>query len=66
MAGLGGRPITLKSISELVDKALYGSLPEFSFMDLDVELVERELERNLLTRRSGPMAENLLKDLGTR
>ena len=66
VAGLGGRPITLKSISELVDKTLYGSLPEFSFMDLDVELVERELERNLLTRRSGPMAENLLKDLGSR
>jgi pyruvate ferredoxin oxidoreductase alpha subunit len=66
VAGLGGRPITLKSISELVDRALYGTLPDFSFMDLDVELVERELERNLLTRRSGPMAENLLKDLGTR
>jgi len=65
VAGLGGRPITLASISDLVDKTLYGSLDEFSFMDLDVELVNRELERNLLMRRSGPMAENLLKDLGS-
>ena len=66
VSGLGGRPITLKAVSDLVEKAMYGTLPEFSFMDLNVELVERELERNLLMRRSGPMAENLLKDLGTR
>jgi pyruvate ferredoxin oxidoreductase alpha subunit len=66
VAGLGGRPITLKAISELVERTLFGSLPEFSFLDLDVELVNRELERNLLMRRSGPMAENLLKDLGSR
>jgi pyruvate ferredoxin oxidoreductase alpha subunit len=66
VAGLGGRPITLKAICELVERTLFGSLPEFSFLDLDVELVNRELERNLLMRRSGPMAENLLKDLGSR
>lgn len=64
VAGLGGRPVTTNTIKDIIEKALYGALPEFSFSDLNVELVEREVERNLLTRRSGPMAENLLKDLG--
>jgi pyruvate ferredoxin oxidoreductase alpha subunit len=64
VARLGGRPVTTNSIKEIIGKALYGALPEFSFSDLNVELVEREVERNLASRRSGPMAENLLKDLG--
>lgn len=64
VAGLGGRPVTMNTIDEIIDKALYGQLPEFSFSELNVELVERELERNLAKRRSGPLAENLLKDLG--
>ena len=64
VAGLGGRPVTTNSIKDIIEKALYGALPEFSFSELNVELVEREVERNLASRRSGPMAENLLKDLG--
>lgn len=64
VAGLGGRPVTMNTIRDIVEKALFGALPEFSFAELNVELVEREVERNLATRRSGPMAENLLKDLG--
>jgi pyruvate ferredoxin oxidoreductase alpha subunit len=64
VAGLGGRPVTTNTVSDIIEKSIYGELPEFSFSDLNVELVERELERNLSNRRSGPMAENLLKDLG--
>lgn len=64
VAGLGGRPVTTNTITDIIEKALYGALPEFSFSDLNVELVEREVERSLASRRSGPMAENLLKDLG--
>jgi pyruvate ferredoxin oxidoreductase alpha subunit len=41
-------------------------LSELSFVDLDVELINRELERNRQHRRSGPMAENLLRDVGSR
>ena len=34
------------------------------FLDLDRELVERELRRTQESRRSGPHAENILRDLG--
>ena len=63
VAGLGGRPITLQSIRDLIDKALYGELADFSFVDMNVEIVQRELERNLLTRRSGALASGLLQDV---
>jgi pyruvate ferredoxin oxidoreductase alpha subunit len=39
-------------------------LDELTFLDLRTELVERELQRNRATRRSGPTAENLLRDVG--
>ena len=39
--------------------------PSTTFLDLNRELVERELQRTLQTRRSGPHAENMLRDLGT-
>ena len=64
VAGLGGRPITLNTIKDIIEKALYGELEDFSFADLNVDLVQREVERNLANRKSGPLAENLLKDLG--
>jgi len=34
------------------------------FLDLDWKLVERELQRLQETRRSGPHAENILRDVG--
>jgi len=34
-----------------------------SFLDLNWEVINRELEREHLKRRSGPIAENILKDL---
>ena len=63
VAGLGGRPIMLDAISDLVHRALTHSLPDLIFVDLNVELIEKELARNKEQRRSGPMAENLLRDL---
>ncbi len=65
VAGLGGRPITLDAISDLVQRAMTNSLPDLTFVDLNLQLIERELQRNKDQKRSGPMAENLLKDLGT-
>ncbi len=66
VAGLGGRPITRDSIRRVIERAFDDTLPELTFVDLDVELINRELERHREQRRSGPMAENLLRDLGSR
>ncbi|MGA8417780.1 MAG: pyruvate ferredoxin oxidoreductase [Candidatus Dormiibacterota bacterium] len=64
IAGLGGRPITTTSLHRLLRSAVLGELPEVTFLDLDRGLVERELARRGAKRKSGPHAENLLRDLG--
>ena len=63
IAGLGGRPITKTSINKMLDHAVSGDLKELTFMDLDCALVTQELEREAKTRRSGPPAENILRDV---
>ena len=40
-------------------------LPPLSFLDLDRAIVERVLERERAVRRSGPIAEGVLRDIGT-
>jgi pyruvate ferredoxin oxidoreductase alpha subunit len=62
IAGLGGRPILAASLAEMIRGV--DDLDELTFLDLRTELVERELQRNRATRRSGPTAENLLRDVG--
>jgi pyruvate ferredoxin oxidoreductase alpha subunit len=57
IAGLGGRAITAASLHAMLAQEL-GSL---TFLDMDWELVERELERP-----HGPHAENILRDLRER
>jgi pyruvate ferredoxin oxidoreductase alpha subunit len=64
IAGLGGRAITRASVRSLLDQALTDSLEQLTFLDLDTELGGKELERNRERRRSGPTAENMLRDLG--
>jgi pyruvate ferredoxin oxidoreductase alpha subunit len=64
IAGLGGRPITKASLHQLLADASADRLEALTFVDLDRPLVERELQRMLDTRRSGPHAENMLRDLG--
>jgi pyruvate ferredoxin oxidoreductase alpha subunit len=64
IAGLGGRPITKASLRRLFADAIGGRLSDTTFVDLNHELVERELQRTLAQRRSGPHAENMLRDLG--
>ena len=64
IAGLGGRAITAASLRRMLASAARGSLPPFSFLDLQTGLVEAELARMRATRRSGPSAENILHDLG--
>jgi len=65
IAGLGGRAITKKSLHALFRQAEKDELERVTFLDLDWGLVNRHLERERQTRRSGPIAENMLRDLGT-
>lgn len=64
VAGLGGRPITRTSLDQLFRQAAADALAPLTFLDLDTRLVERELTREALRRRSGPSAENILRDVG--
>ena len=64
VAGLGGRAITKASLQRVFEDALAGRLGRLTFLDLNTALVERELERMAQSRRSGPSAENMLRDLG--
>ena len=64
IAGLGGRPITKASLRGLFADAVADRLEPLSFLDMDWDLVNRELERMGSTRASGPHAENILRDVG--
>jgi pyruvate ferredoxin oxidoreductase alpha subunit len=66
VAGLGGRAITKRSLHGLVAEVEQGSVQagQLTFLDLDRGLVERELLRTKQRRRSGPHAENILRDVG--
>jgi pyruvate ferredoxin oxidoreductase alpha subunit len=64
IAGLGGRAITKASLARAFMAALEDRLAPLTFLDLDHALVERQLARERDVRRSGPIAENILRDLG--
>ncbi|MFO1326014.1 MAG: pyruvate ferredoxin oxidoreductase [Rubrivivax sp.] len=65
VAGLGGRAITQASLARMLLDAVAGRLAPLTFLDLDQRIVDRQLARERAVRRSGPIAENLLRDLGT-
>jgi pyruvate ferredoxin oxidoreductase alpha subunit len=66
VAGLGGRPITKRSLRTLIADVLAERIePDcLTFLDLDRGLVESELRRIAASPRSGPHAENILRDVG--
>jgi pyruvate ferredoxin oxidoreductase alpha subunit len=64
IAGLGGRAVTNHSLLNLFGRALRDELDELNFLDLDWDIVKRELARGKQQRRAGPTAENILRDLG--
>lgn len=64
VAGLGGRPVTRASLRRMLADAAAGTLDELTFLDLDHDLVARELDRVRTHPRSGPAAENILRDIG--
>ena len=64
IAGLGGRAITRASLARVFDEAIAGRLDPVTFLDLDYGIVEHVLTREREQRRSGPIAEAILRDLG--
>jgi pyruvate ferredoxin oxidoreductase alpha subunit len=64
IAGLGGRPITKASLRGLFAEAAADRLQELTFLDIDWDVVDRELARMDASRSSGPHAENILRDVG--
>ncbi len=66
VAGLGGRPITQASLRRMLTEAVADRLAPLTFLDLNQDVVDRQLAREAAMRRSGPIAENLLRDIGRR
>jgi pyruvate ferredoxin oxidoreductase alpha subunit len=64
IAGLGGRPITCASLHRVLRRALVQPWEGTHFLDLNEEIVAKELHHVRKLRRSGPTAENLLRRLG--
>ena len=67
IAGLGGRAVTKQSLRAVFEKTVEGTLPdETVFLDLDQELVDRQLAREAKEHHIGPVAEALNKDVNVR
>lgn len=62
ISGLGGRPITKHGLAEVFNKAMNGDLEELYFLDLDKEVVEKQLAREKQDRHTGPLPENVVRD----
>ena len=63
IAGLGGRPITKASLVHMVNEACGEGLEEPHFLDLNWTAINNEFVRQQETRRSGPIPENVLRDI---
>lgn len=61
VAGLGGRPITRRSLQRLFRQAVEAPWEGVHFLDLNERVVDHEIHRARKVRRSGPTAENLLR-----
>ena len=64
IAGLGGRSIPKASLHKLFSQAEKEELEPVTFVDLDWDAVNKQLERERQNRHSGPIAENILHDKG--
>lgn len=64
IAGLGGRSITRASLRAVFEQAERDELSPVTFLDLNWDVVQKQLDRERVVRRSGPIAENILRDLG--
>jgi len=64
IAGLGGRAITRESLRKVFTDAVEGRLEPLTFLDLDYGIVNRVLTREREHRRTGPIAEAILREIG--
>jgi len=64
IAGLGGRSITKESLHRVIRRAMQDQTEPVHFLDLDIDIVNRVLEGERRQRRSGPIAENILRQIG--
>jgi pyruvate ferredoxin oxidoreductase alpha subunit len=64
IAGLGGRQITRTALHRILRQALVKTWDGSHFLDLNEEIIAKELHYVRKVRRSGPTAENLLRHLG--
>jgi len=64
IGGLGGRPITRAGLRRMFEKGLRDELEEPHFHDINMDIVNRELEREKQQTRSGSRAENILREAG--
>lgn len=64
ISGLGGRAITKASLQKMLRSAGTDQLDPVTFLDLNLGIIERHFARESKARRSGPAAENILRDMG--
>ncbi|MFZ5558180.1 MAG: pyruvate ferredoxin oxidoreductase [Pseudomonadota bacterium] len=64
IAGLGGRAITKASLHKMIEQARHDQLELVTFLDLNRAVVDRELARLAASGATGPIAENILRDMG--
>jgi pyruvate ferredoxin oxidoreductase alpha subunit len=70
IAGLGGRAVTRRSLRALRARAIAGEHGGLEFLDLRLDVVERELARSGIgvgprgSDHPGPHAEGILRELG--
>jgi pyruvate ferredoxin oxidoreductase alpha subunit len=64
IGGLGGRPITRSSLHNLFNNGVQDKLEDTHFLDLNIDMVKRQIERERARSGSGPAAENILRDIG--
>jgi len=65
VAGLGGRPITRRSLRTLLGDVLSGRIEpgDLHFLDLKTDVVQRELARVAAGGLTGPHAESILREI---
>jgi pyruvate ferredoxin oxidoreductase alpha subunit len=63
VGGLGGRPVTRPSLRAVFERAIRDELDETTFLDLNMDVVNRQLERERTQQRPGAAALNIVRDL---
>ena len=58
--------MTRASLTKIFEAAQAGSLEQLTFMDLDHDLVERQLARERSTHKHGPVPEAVMRDAASR